>query len=475
MFITWAQSPIELHPSTPSPSSPSSLPAAPRSHPCFPYSSKPRPGSSPPSFSYLLGCRRTGEISIFPLPFALSPSTISFPLHLLDGLPPVSWCGGRSARTNAFFFPSPHRLRIGARHLFDGMPPRRKGTEGAVLSGAGAVHIDALPDGVLHHILGFVDAQEAVRTSVLAGRWRHLWKSATALRVVTGELQSILSFMEHLLLLRAGSPFDAFQLSFCFFEDGDVPRVNLWVRHALLCKVRELVLYTPFEIPLVSQHLRRLDLKCVVLKNSSCDFSCCPSLELISIGDCAVPCAKKISSKSVKRLTIRSCSFNKNQEFRTHIYAPNLVSLVLDDKGCPDQPCRTPVVNSMPKLQEAFVRLAQENANCCSHADESGNCGHVNCDSCYGIEHANNCLLLEGLSEAENLKLTAESKTFVFKRDLKQCPTFSKLRTLFLNDYWCVAPDFLALSCILRHAPILEKLGLQLFAEIIDQPYQNIN
>ncbi|TVU16764.1 hypothetical protein EJB05_36919 [Eragrostis curvula] len=351
------------------------------------------------------------------------------------------------------------------------MPPRRKGTEGAVLPGAGAVHIDALPDGVLHHILGFLDAQEAVRTCVLARRWRHLWKSATALRMFRDTLGGIPSFMEHLLLLRGGSPFDAFDLRFLLYDDNDVPHVNLWVRHALLCKVGELLLYPYFkllpldDLPIVSQHLRSLDLYRVLLKNSLCDFSGCPSLEHVSIEECTVPCARKISSNSVKRLTIRSCSFNKNQGFRTHIYAPNLVSLVLDDKGCPDDPCRTPVLGSMPKLKKAFVRLAQKNADCCSNADESGNCGQVNCDSCYGIKHDNNFLLLKGLSEAENMELIAESKTFVFKRDLKQCPTFRKLKTLLLNDYWCVAPDFLALSCILKHASILEKLVLHLFAE----------
>lgn len=54
------------------------------------------------------------------------------------------------------------------------------------------------------------------------------------------------------------------------------------------------------------------------------------------------------------------------------------------------------------------MRLAENNADCCSHADESGHCSHVNCNSCYGIEHDNNCLLLKGLSEAENLRLIAE-------------------------------------------------------------------
>ncbi|TVU33905.1 hypothetical protein EJB05_15720 [Eragrostis curvula] len=298
------------------------------------------------------------------------------------------------------------------------MSARKRGKKAVALPASG--HIDALPDGVLHRILGFVDAQEAVRTCVLARRWRHLWKSATALRIVRDGLEGVPSFMEHLLLLRRGSPFDAFCLKFDVFEVGDVPHVNLWLRHALLCNVRELMLgafycFFPLDdLPVVSQHLRSLELKYVILGNSFCDFSGCPSLEHLSIVDCVLPCNKKISSKSVKHLSIMSCIFNKNKEFRTHIYAPNLISLMLDDKESwdePPQPWRTPVLDSMPSLQEAFVRLAYSNTDCCSNADDSGYCGHVNCDSCYGIKHDSNCLLLEGLSEAKNLKLIAESET----------------------------------------------------------------
>ena len=55
---------------------------------------------------------------------------------------------------------------------------------------------------------------------------------------------------------------------------------------------------------------------------------------------------------------------------------------------------------------------------------------------------------------------------FIFGKDLKQCPTFSKLKTLLLDDRWCVAPDFPALSCILKHSPVLEKLTLHLFSKV---------
>uniref|UniRef100_A0A0A8YY73 F-box domain-containing protein n=1 Tax=Arundo donax TaxID=35708 RepID=A0A0A8YY73_ARUDO len=43
------------------------------------------------------------------------------------------------------------------------MPPGRRGRNDKRASS-----IDALPDGVLEHILGFVSSEEAVRTYVLA-------------------------------------------------------------------------------------------------------------------------------------------------------------------------------------------------------------------------------------------------------------------------------------------------------------------
>lgn len=54
---------------------------------------------------------------------------------------------------------------------------------------------------------------------------------------------------------------------------------------------------------------------------------------------------------------------------------------------------------------------------------------------------------------------------FIFRRDLKHCPMFRQLKKLLLNECWCV-PDVCALACILQHAPVLEKLTLQLFSKV---------
>uniref|UniRef100_A0A0E0BGH6 Uncharacterized protein n=1 Tax=Oryza glumipatula TaxID=40148 RepID=A0A0E0BGH6_9ORYZ len=50
---------------------------------------------------------------------------------------------------------------------------------------------------------------------------------------------------------------------------------------------------------------------------------------------------------------------------------------------------------------------------------------------------------------------------YLFNRDLELCPPFSKLKTLVLKS-WFVPPDLSALTWSLQHAPLLEKLTLNL-------------
>jgi hypothetical protein len=76
-------------------------------------------------------------------------------------------------------------LRSAARnagHLLDEMrrvlPPRRRRGAGEDDSGRELDRLSALPDGLLHYVMSSFKAWEAVRTCVLARRWRHLWASA---------------------------------------------------------------------------------------------------------------------------------------------------------------------------------------------------------------------------------------------------------------------------------------------------------
>ncbi|CAO2148199.1 unnamed protein product [Urochloa humidicola] len=86
------------------------------------------------------------------------------------------------------------------------------------------------------------------------------------------------------------------------------------------------------------------------------------------------------------------------------------------------------------------------------------------CSNCCGVDGDTDCVLLQGLSEAQSLVLASDTETFIFRRDLKCCPIFSNLKTLSLDDYWCVPADFSALACF-EHCPVLEKLTLKLFCK----------
>ncbi|KAL6658196.1 hypothetical protein ACP70R_003782 [Stipagrostis hirtigluma subsp. patula] len=363
------------------------------------------------------------------------------------------------------------------------MPPAeldQEGKGGAPVAGGDG--IDALPDGVLEHILGFLPAEEAVRTCVLARRWRHRWKFAMGLHVVAadgeflGSVNKLREFMDHLLRARGGSALDTCDLTFGGFNCSIWPRdafefhddvqrlVSLWFRHALMYRPRVLRLRIHADgtrtgapwleldsQPLVSQHLTRLELAGVLVQSSFLDLSACPALEHLVLECCALWDLDKISSKSLKYLSITETSFS--YESRVRIDAPNLVSLHLDETWGEG---RIPLLESMPSLVQAFVRITDGGDYC-----KLWYANYWDCD-CKTCDDSNNCVLLKGLTEARSLTLFSKPDKFIFKRDLRFCPTFSKLRTLLLNDYWCVPNDFCELACILECSPILENLTLEL-------------
>ncbi|CAN6309433.1 unnamed protein product [Urochloa humidicola] len=338
--------------------------------------------------------------------------------------------------------------------------------EGAPPAACGDGLFDTLPDEVLHHILGFLEAHESVRTCVLAGRWRNLWKSAMGLRILAdvdtflGSVEKLCNFVDRLLQHRQGSPLQTCELTFtsfgrdmssCLYEDDDrlLRLVNTWFWYAVRCQVRVLSLnaYNTGHLkgPCVvldnrsinSRYLTRLELDSVVVNSRFLDFSNCPLLE---------------------DLEFNSCYFESDGDHHLQICAPSLVTLFLHDIWG-----LIPMLGSMPSLVRAIVatEISWESCNL-------GSCDCEFCDNSFSIGDDNGShgsVLLKGLSGAKDLALISGPETFVFKRDLKSCPIFSKLKILFLNDYWCVPDDYRALVCILEHSPVLEKLTISFSSE----------
>lgn len=348
------------------------------------------------------------------------------------------------------------------------MPPGEKNGSAPPLRAGD--HIGALSDDILHHLLSFLPVQSAVRTCVLARRWRHLWKSTTGLRIVgvqkQGPVQDLVKFLHHLLILRERTVLETVKIKFSEFFKDDVPYVNLWTRFAVQWGVRALTLridhreYLNLDgLPLVSRRLRTLHLDGVGLEETFLDFSSCPALEDLKMRFCDIN-VHKITSPSLKRLRIIYCHSSLNYQFR--VCTPSVISLELDNFSG-----RTPFLENMVFLENACVNLGSSCEDICLKYDDCDVfCGDndIGCENCVAYnDSSKKCVLLGGISDAIHMELISEPDIFVFSRDLKQCPTFGKLKTLLLNEYWCVDPDLDPLACILKNSPVLEKLTLQLF------------
>jgi hypothetical protein len=284
--------------------------------------------------------------------------------------------------------------------------------------GSGDDLISALPDAVLQVVLSLLPSDETVRTCVLSRRWRHLWKSTPALRIIQGCVRygSALkqnNFVNYLLLFRDRLPLDVCEISYLYQcgeeEDAEIFRFSdMWIDYAVsLCQARVLkvcirdvgMLLMRGNSALVSQFLRRVELAGVILWEHSIDFSGCPNLEDLNLCSSKIY-GPKMSSQSLRRLRITGCTLNWDTGSRMCISTPSLESLQLADAVG-----SAPLLESMPSLVTAFIRLGGF-FDICTHQ------AYGDCDECSAYDDyggSNNCVLLQGLSGAASLELTTKN------------------------------------------------------------------
>ncbi|CAL4994700.1 unnamed protein product [Urochloa decumbens] len=408
------------------------------------------------------------------------------------------------------------------------MPPerrRKKRSKAAMARGGEDDRLSTLPDDVLVLIVSRLPSDDAVRTSVLAPRWRYIWRSATALRVVgrwrTWEAWTawkLTNFMNHLLLLRSGGaaaappPLDVCEI-LCGELKDDYDEENeelsgqyrnklhdelsraagLWIRHAVtVCHARVLRVCLRGScrrlcldrVRFDGQLLAKVELKDATFYSSSIDFSRCPAMEDLTMTSCKIH-GDEITSPSLTRLSIVDCYFDGR--VRTRISTPRLVRLQLS--LCNGM---APLLEKMPMLEAANVRLEGLCEDTCDHNrcrhggyswdrdddddDDRDGCYCMDedrtgvylenvssCDSCFGNsdDDDGSSILLQGLSSAMDLELTSDPLVFIFRKDCMSRATFPRLKTLLLNE-WCMAGDLGALVYFLQYSPNLEKLTLQL-------------
>lgn len=204
--------------------------------------------------------------------------------------------------------------------------------------------------------------------------------------------------------------FDAGDFDFDYFLLAKKQHVSHWIMDAVRLNVQvfrlsfaELESFCLPDLPLVSQHLVRLELACVDANDSILDFSGCPSLLVLRMKYCFLNAGKLMISASLKKLIMIDCEFRRGE--RTRVSLPSLISLELT--RCYG---RTPLLECIPSLERAIVSLADSSEDYCIDGG-TGDCGDDSCEGCkyyYGSDdNRNDCVFLKGLSEATHVELSA--------------------------------------------------------------------
>lgn len=286
----------------------------------------------------------------------------------------------------------------------------------------GKDRFEDLPEHVLELLLSFLDARDVVRTSVLARRWRDLWKSVPVLRFRPsskfGCAENFNNFVNKVLECREQtSPLHECHVhSYPDGKDEVAHRdVESWVRYAVSCQVsvlRVLMLadgHCNLELPnnvVISKHLTNLMLYCVDFDESPLDLLSCQALEVLDIDCCRVNLGD-ILPKSLRHLKIVHSTLLSMHTPRNCLSAPGLVTFEL--QHCEEW---TPILESMPSLATSSIIIGFESKDSCDNFKYLGDCGVEACEGCYVEDDCS--VLLEGLSGATNLKLISEYSMVCF-------------------------------------------------------------
>ncbi|GAB2230627.1 hypothetical protein Droror1_Dr00014906 [Drosera rotundifolia] len=157
----------------------------------------------------------------------------------------------------------------------------------------GVDRVSDLPDSIACHILSFLPTREAVATSLLSTRWRHLWTSISKLDIDGSSLlnhykprgaeRSFVNFTNQLLLLRGASHIKELRLQCLGIRDHVL--IGTWIRVAMGHNVIKLIVEVPMtRLPVAlftSKSLVELSLKTPVINVPASVWL--PSLQNLSL------------------------------------------------------------------------------------------------------------------------------------------------------------------------------------------------
>ncbi|MED6144425.1 hypothetical protein PIB30_015640 [Stylosanthes scabra] len=325
--------------------------------------------------------------------------------------------------------------------------------------------ISSLPDTLLCHILSFLPTLDAVRTSFLSRRWRHLWKDLQVFdfdirgRGIIRSSESFVLFVDTVLSQRRFPDIRKFSL---FCERLDDPNAfRRWMHAAVGPCLQEiylgfgdyksrdgidglftcdslvsLSLQSDFDLNDVpSIHLpllKNLELPSGVSVNSKL-ISGCPVLENLSFFASGRLCPKiSLLSPSLKRLELIDEREYKHPIINEiQIDAPNLEFLrIYLDETC----AKTFIISNFPNIMEAFIEIAPM----AEHVDWVPK-------------------LVRALSNSKKLYLGGYTIECLVRAPYLRLPEFSCLRHLSI---WFINFNSRVLIKLLRCCPKLQVLDI---------------
>ncbi|KAL3620478.1 hypothetical protein CASFOL_035390 [Castilleja foliolosa] len=228
--------------------------------------------------------------------------------------------------------------------------------------------LSALPDGILLHILSFLefdsnfDVKDAAVTSVLSKRWQFLWSELPKLNFRdssrdVGKTRDFVSWVHRTIILRSGSYLKKFEVSFLYDECYALD-VNVWIRFAVKNNVKELSLwlrtgryfYTLPQVLYSNSSLKCLCLKrCIVAPPLKIEWPCLTGLAIFEVElpedviheillGCPVLCTLTLNScwgfkrldlnlKTLRVVLVHDSEDTKNKVDLLEIWAPYVHSL----------------------------------------------------------------------------------------------------------------------------------------------------
>uniref|UniRef100_M8AS72 Uncharacterized protein n=1 Tax=Aegilops tauschii TaxID=37682 RepID=M8AS72_AEGTA len=316
-----------------------------------------------------------------------------------------------------------------------------------------ADRLSDLPDCLLEDILSRLGSLQAVRTSALSRRWRHVWRSVRCVDIDQREFpgsgtpgsrqyQRFEDFADTMLPLPPGAarpPLDTFRLHFADAMNRvamNTTSFGRWIRRGFMRR--------PATVDLQCDYVNG----CILWPPCHEIGGQLPVLEDLHLDNCCYYGVLTIASPTLKSLAVTSNSVSYSTD-TVAIAAPRLASLRLvlpfGRDGRTSVVTKAPGNEALPSLVEASI--------CLNDLDQRA----------YKAKLPflrSLCSFLGRLTNVTKLELSGFTTTALLDHESQDFPVLENLRTLLLDGCDIGAIDLQVLMKILENAPNLEKLRL---------------